>query len=219
MTTRLLLIRHGAPHDDGRGRCYGSLDIGLSDLGRRQSEALAARLEHEPISRVVSSPRARAQETAAALGREARLDDRLRELDFGKLEGRLFEEIEREQPDLYRRWMTEPTRVRFPDGEGFEDVRLRTAAAVSELAGSSLGDGAIAVVTHAGVVRAALANALGLPSEQVFRLDIGYCRVTVVDWFDGTPVVRMVNGGGDLPAAPRRRLTAPMIAPVPAQRV
>ena len=43
MTTRLLLIRHGAPHDDGRGRCYGSLDIGLSDVGRRQSEALAAR--------------------------------------------------------------------------------------------------------------------------------------------------------------------------------
>jgi broad specificity phosphatase PhoE len=199
MTTRLLLIRHGAPHDDGRGRCYGSLDIGLSDLGRRQSKALAARLEHTPISVVVSSPRARAQETAAAFGCDVRLDERLRELDFGELEGRPFEEIEREQPDLYRRWMIEPTRVRFPGGEGFEDVRSRTAAAVAELVDASPGNGAIAVVTHAGVVRAALADALALPSEQVFRLDVGYCRVTVVDWFDGTPVVRMVNGGGDLP--------------------
>jgi alpha-ribazole phosphatase len=200
MTTRLLLIRHGAPHDDGRGRCYGSLDIGLSDVGRRQSEALAARLEDAPISLVVSSPRARAKETAATLRRDARIDERLRELDFGDLEGRRFEEIEREQPDLYRRWMTEPTRVRFPGGEGFEDVRSRTAAAISELVNSP-GDGAIAVVTHAGVVRAALADALGLPSERIFRFDVGYCRVTVVDWFDGTPVVRMVNGGGDLPDA------------------
>lgn len=210
MTTRLLLIRHGAPHDDGRGRCYGSLDIGLSDLGRRQSEALAARLREAPISLVVTSPRARAQETAAALGRPAHVDERLRELDFGELEGRRFEEIEREQPDLYRRWMTEPTRVRFPGGEGFAEVRSRTAAAVSELVGSSPGDGAIAVVTHAGVVRAALADALGLPSERIFRLDVGYCRVTVVDWFDGTPVVRMVNGGETLPdaqlAAGRRHL-------------
>jgi alpha-ribazole phosphatase len=200
MTTRLLLIRHGAPRDDGRGRCYGSLDIGLSDLGRRQSEALAARLHEAPISLVVTSPRARAQETAAALGRNARIDERLRELDFGELEGRRFEEIEREQPDLYRRWMTEPTRVRFPGGEGFEDVRLRAAAAIAELVGSSSGE-SIAVVTHAGVVRAALADALGLASERVFRLDVGYCRVTVVDWFDGTAVVRMVNGCGDLPAA------------------
>ena len=136
MTTRLLLIRHGAPHDDGRGRCYGSLDIGLSDVGRRQSEALAARLEDAPISLVVSSPRARAKETAATLGRDARIDERLRELDFGDLEGRRFEEIEREQPDLYRRWMTELTRVRFPGGEGFEDVRSRTAAAISELVNS-----------------------------------------------------------------------------------
>jgi alpha-ribazole phosphatase len=201
MTTRLLLIRHGAPHKDGLGRCYGSLDIGLSDLGRRQSEALAARLHEAPISLVVTSPSARAQETAAALGRDTRVDERLRELDFGEFEGHRFEEIEREQPDLYRRWMTEPTRVRFPGGEGFEDVRSRTAAAVSDLVGSSLDDGAIAVVTHAGVVRAALADALGLPSERIFRLDVGYCRVTVVDWFDGTPVVRMVNGGGDLPDA------------------
>ena len=201
MTTRLLLIRHGAPHEDVRGRCYGSLDLGLSDLGQRQSEALAARLEHARISLVVSSPRARAKETAAALGRDARVDERLRELDFGELEGRPFEEIEREYPDFYRRWMTEPTRVRFPGGEGFEDVRSRTAAAIAELVEVSAGNGAIAVVTHAGVVRAVLADALGLPSEGIFRLDVGYCRVTVVDWFDGTPVVRMVNGGGDLPDA------------------
>lgn len=200
MTTRLLLIRHGAPHGDGRGRCYGTLDYGLSELGRNQSAELAARLEQVAIDTVVSSPRARATETAAALGREARVDDRLRELDFGELEGRRYDEIERELPDLYRRWMTDPTSVRFPGGESFDDLRARAAAAVAEIVGSSNG-GAVAVVTHGGVVRAALADALGLPSERIFSLDVGYCRVTVVDWFDATPVVRMVNGSGDLPDA------------------
>jgi alpha-ribazole phosphatase len=200
MTTRLLLIRHGAPHDDGRGRCYGTLDYGLSELGRRQSAELAARLENVGIGTVVSSPRARAKETASVLGRDVDVDERLRELDFGELEGRRYDEIAREQPSLYRKWMTEPTGVRFPGGEAFDDLRARAAAAITDLVGASTGE-AIAVVTHGGVVRAALADALGLPSERIFRLDVGYCRVTVVDWFEGTPVVRMVNGGGDLPDA------------------
>jgi alpha-ribazole phosphatase len=198
MTTRLLLIRHGEPHADSRGRCYGTLDYGLSDLGRRQSAELARRLAGVALAGVVSSPRTRAQETARALGPITRTDERLRELDFGDLEGRRYEEIEHELPDLYRRWMAEPTRVRFPGGEGLEDLRRRTAEAVAEVVARSPG-GTIAVVTHAGVVRATLADALGLPSERIFTVDVGYCRVSVVDWFNGTPVVRMVNGAGDLP--------------------
>lgn len=200
MTTRLLLIRHGAPHEDGRGRCYGGLDYGLSDLGRSQSWKLAERLANVPITVVVSSPRVRAQETAVALGQDVSVDERLRELDFGELEGRRYEEIEHEQPELYRRWMSAPTRVRFPGGEAFEDLRSRTTVAIADLVERSSGS-TVAVVTHGGVVRAALADALGLPSERVFRLDVGYCRVSVVDWFGVTPVVRMVNGSGDVPDA------------------
>jgi alpha-ribazole phosphatase len=198
MTTRLLLVRHGEPHADGRGRCYGTLDYGLSELGRRQSAELASRLAGVTLNSVVSSPRIRAQETARAVGPITRTDERFRELDFGDLEGRPYDEIERELPDLYRRWMTEPTRVRFPGGEGFEDLRRRAAEAVAEIVERSPGQ-TIAVVTHGGVVRAMLADALGLPSERIFTVDVGYCRVGVVDWFDGTPVVRMVNGAGDLP--------------------
>jgi broad specificity phosphatase PhoE len=200
MTTRLLLIRHGAPHEDGRGRCYGSLDYGLSDVGRRQSSSLGRHLATVPVSAVVSSPRARAQETAALLSQKVRVDDRLRELDFGELEGRRYEEIAQERPEFYRTWMTEPTRVRFPGGEAFDDLRSRSAGAVAELVEHFSGN-TIVVVTHGGVVRAALADVLGLSSDRVFSLDIGYCRVTVVDWFDRTPVVRMVNGSGDLPDA------------------
>ena len=151
------------------------------------------------MATVVSSPARRALETAAALG-TPEVDERLRELDFGELEGRTYEEIERERPELFARWMRTPTEVRFPGGEGFEDLRERAVAAAAELRARHDG-GTVAVVTHGGVVRALLADALGLPSAAIFRLDVGYARVSVVDWFDGdAPVVRLVNGAaGDLP--------------------
>lgn len=194
--TRLLLIRHGRPVDDARGRCYGRLDVGLSPEGLVEAAALGRALT---AATVVSSPARRALETAAALG-EPEVDERLRELDFGELEGRTYEEIERERPELFAAWMRTPTEVRFPGGEGFEDLRRRAAAAATELRARHDG-GTVAVVTHGGVVRALLADALGLPSAAIFRLDVGYARVSVVDWFDGdAPVVRLVNGAaGDLP--------------------
>jgi broad specificity phosphatase PhoE len=193
--TRLLLVRHAEPEDDARGRCYGRLDVGLSARGRTH----ARRLSGLPCDVVYTSPRRRARETAAALG-DALVDERLRELDFGELEGRTFDEIALERPELYRRWMEEPTRVRFPGGESFDDLRTRACAALADIRAEHEGDVA-AVVTHGGIVRAGLAEALGLPSERIFALDVGYCRISVIDWFGDGAVVRLVNGSGaDLPA-------------------
>jgi broad specificity phosphatase PhoE len=193
--TRILLIRHAEPEDDARGRCYGRLDVGLSDAGRAHAQRLSG------ISRdiVYTSPRRRARETADVLG-DALVDERLRELDFGELEGRTYDEIARERPELYRRWMEEPTRVRFPGGEEFGDLRTRACAALADIRATHEGR-VVAVVTHGGVVRAGLADALGLASERIFALDVGYCRVSVIDWFGDRAVVRLVNGtGADLPA-------------------
>jgi len=198
--TRLLLIRHAEPHEDARGRCYGRLDIGLSPTGLASAERLAESLREVELDAVSVSPRLRAVQTAAALGGRPTVDDRLRELDFGELEGRTYDEIEREQPELFRRWMETPTLVRFPGGESYAELRERVAAAVDDIVAAGT-DRTVALVSHGGVIRAALAVALGLPDERAFALDVGYARVSVVDWFDVTPVVRLVNGvGADLPA-------------------
>lgn len=193
---RLLLLRHATPVDDARGCCYGRLDVGLSPDGLAQAAELGRGLEADTV---VSSPARRALETAAALG-EPDVDERLRELHFGELEGRTYEEIERERPELFMRWMQTPTEVRFPGGERFDDLRARAVAAAAELRERHRG-ATVAVVTHGGVVRALLADALGLPSAAIFRLDVGYARVSVVDWFEGdAAVVRLVNGTArDLP--------------------
>lgn len=197
--TRLLLIRHAEPDEDARGRCYGRLDVGLSPTGLASARRLAESLRDVKLGAVYVSPRLRAVQTATALGGMPTVDDRLRELDFGELEGRMYDEIEREQPDFFRRWMETPTLVRFPGGESYAELRERVSAAVGDVVAANT-DRTVALVSHGGVIRAALAVALGLPDERAFTLDMGYGRVSVVDWFGGTPVVRLVNGvSADVP--------------------
>src|SRR4051812_39591169 len=103
--TRLVLVRHAEPEEDVRGRCYGTLDVALSPRGREQAQQLARRLQSVECDAVVASPRARAVQTAepfaAARGLRVQVDDALREIDFGALEGRTYEEIEQSEPPLF----------------------------------------------------------------------------------------------------------------------
>lgn len=193
---RLVLVRHAETEESTRGRCYGSLDVGLSPGGRRQCASLARALKDEPLAAVVTSPRVRAAETAEAIatlhGLEVRVDDDLRELDFGELEGRTYDEIAATQPELYARWMSEPTRVRFPGGESYADLHARTLTAVARIRADHEGR-TIVVVTHGGVVRAIVGDVLGMPAERVFRIAVDPGSVTIVEWLDGEPVVRGLN--------------------------
>jgi broad specificity phosphatase PhoE len=176
--TRLVLCRHGEP--------CGAFDPGLSARGRAQADLLAAALAGRVP--VYTSPARRALETAARLGSEPVVEHDLRELDFGEAEGLRYEEAAERWPDLYDEWLQAPTRVSFPGGERFTDFRARVLAALNDVAAPAV------VVTHAGVIRTALAHWLSIPDEAFFRIDQGYGRVTVVDWHEETPVVRVVNG-------------------------
>ena len=197
--TRLLLIRHAEPDEDARGRCYGRLDVGLSPTGLASAERLAESLRAVALDAVYVSPRLRAVQTAAALGARRSVDDRLRELDFGDLEGRTYDEIEREQPEFFQSWMETPTLVRFPGGESYAELRERASSAVDDIVAANDGR-TVALVSHGGVIRAALAIALGLPDDRAFALALGYARISIVDVFDGTPIVRLVNGvSADVP--------------------
>jgi alpha-ribazole phosphatase len=198
--SRLVLVRHAEPEESSRGRCYGSLDVGLSAAGRRAAARLAERLEHVEVDAVYASPRVRARDTAAAVaagrGLQVTVVDDLRELDFGSFEGRTYEEIARSEPELFRAWMETPTEVRFPGGESYGDLRLRAARALDAIRRAHA---AALVVTHGGVIRAGLATWLELPDHAVFRLAQSYCGVTVVDWHDGIPLLQFVNAFDSVP--------------------
>jgi alpha-ribazole phosphatase len=187
--SRLLLVRHCEPEEDARGRCYGSLDVGLSEAGLRNAHELTTRLDG--FDAVWTSPRLRARQTAAALAAPTHVDDDLRELDFGAFEGRTFDEIAASEPEIYRAWMETPTQVRFPGGESYADLKRRAVRSLERIWAEH--DAAV-VVTHGGVIRAGLAAWLGMPDEAIFRIDVRYGGVTVVERVADTPIVRMVNG-------------------------
>jgi alpha-ribazole phosphatase len=193
--SRLILIRHCEPEEGARGRIYGTLDVGLSAQGRMQAVELVDRLDGVHVDGMWTSPRRRARETAeplaAARGLRLSEDDDLRELDFGELEGRTFDEIAQTEPELYKTWMDTPTEVRFPGGECYADLKTRSVRALERAVAKNE---SVVVVTHGGVVRAALAEWLRIPAEAVFRLDQRYGGITVVDLIDGYPLVRLVNG-------------------------
>ena len=195
--TRLLLIRHAQPDTKAEGRCYGSLDVGLSARGERLARHLGRVLEGVPLTAVYTSPRLRATLTAepvaTAKGLTPTVVDALRELDFGAFEGRHYEDIAREYPALFATWMNEPTTVRFPDGEDFTDLRTRVLSATQAIRRRHDGE-VVAIVSHGGVIRAILADALDMPAAAIFRLEQSYGALSIVDWLAETPIVRLVNG-------------------------
>ena len=194
--TRVVLVRHAATEESARGRCYGRLDVRLSPQGLEQAQALAAALADHPFAAVYTSPLARALETArpiaAAQGLEPVVHEALAELDFGEVEGLRYDEIEALRPELFRAWMDEPAGVRFPGGEGLADLRARVLPALAEIRARHERE-AVAVVAHGGVIRVALAEALGLDAAALFRLDQAEGSVSVVDWLDAVPLLRVAN--------------------------
>lgn len=202
--TRLLLLRHAQPRKEAYGRCYGRLEIDLSSRGRRRAQLLARTLEQIPLAAVYTSPRSRALQTARPLaavhGLTPIIEEALREIDFGKFEGRSYQEIHVAAPDLYRAWMETPTRVRFPGGESYELVRRRGLAAMHAIRRRHPGQ-TVALVSHGGLLRALLADCLAMPDEMVFRLDQSYGGLSIIDWLDQTPIVRLVNAQPTMIAA------------------
>lgn len=193
---RLILVRHAETEASARGRCYGSLDVGLSPLGRRQCAGLARALAVESVAAVVASPRVRAVETATPVaerhGLAVRVEPSLAELDFGELEGRSYDEIAASLPELYAAWMMQPTKVRFPGGESYADLEARTLHAVRAMLAAFDGR-TVVVVTHGGVIRAVLSHVLGVPADRIFRITVDPASRSVVEWVGGEPVVLVVN--------------------------
>jgi broad specificity phosphatase PhoE len=189
--SRLILVRHAEPDEAVRGRCYGSLDVGLSAAGVAQAERLVRALAEVAIDKIYSSPRMRATQTITGLGQPIEVVADLREIDFGDFEGMTYEEAEAKYPAIFECWMARPTEVAFPGGECFTDVKRRVLATVAQI---RVAGGTTVVVAHGGTIRTIIADALRMADANLFRLDIGHASVSILDTFaDGTPILRAMN--------------------------
>jgi alpha-ribazole phosphatase len=196
IATTLWLIRHGETAQSARGRCYGSLDVALSPEGIAQVQAAAHRLGTQCLSGIYCSPRTRCRDSAEIIAAQRRCTVEtvadLAELDFGDFEGKTYDEIAAEHPELYAEWMTNPTMVKFPGGESFSEMWTRVTAAVTKLRAAHAGS-SLAIVAHGGVNRIILAEALGLPTKNIFRIGQGYAALNLVQYYGDTAIVELIN--------------------------
>ena len=198
---RMIFVRHGEPDESVRGRCYGRLDVGLSSRGRVQMHQAWRLLSDAPLSAIYSSPRRRAIESASVLARRrsgVTVDERLREIDFGDFEGLTYNDIAARHAEKYDEWMTRPTEVAFPGGESFSAMAARVREALAHIRSMHPSE-TVAIVSHGGVNRIALATALELDARRIFRLDQAYACVNVIDYIGDEPLVRLINGGAQVP--------------------
>ena len=196
--TRLYLVRHGQVADGHTHLYHGNNDIGLSPLGVQQFEGLAAQLEAVPLAGVYASDLCRARTGAEIISRGRELAPEIvpefREIHFGVWEGLSFAEIAERYPAELQARFRDLANFRIPEGESLGDVRARALPRLNELI-SRHHEQAFVVVAHAGVNRVILSEALGLPPDNLFRLDQAYGCLNIIDYFPDMAVVRLLNGG------------------------
>jgi len=207
---QIVLVRHGATDWNLQGRCQGSTDLELSEVGIRQAERMATLLTHEPIQAIYSSNLKRAQQTAGFISLHHRLpvliEHDVRELDHGKLEGLTFAEIKENHTAFIQKWRTEPAEIQVPGGEKLVDVARRAWNGLNRIAGRHGADETLVVVSHNFPILGIICHITGthLNNYRNFHLDpCGMTRLSrngANDW-----QVTLINNQEYTPQAPAAR--------------
>jgi alpha-ribazole phosphatase len=194
---KITLIRHTtlnvAPYI-----CYGQSDVEVSDSFELESQALLQKLRSLEFDAVYASPLRRCHQLAQALcvedglkvaAEEIRLDERLKELNFGDWEMSPWDAIPREPFD---RWANDYANLAPPNGETFTELHARAKSFVEEVGSHSHGKNLL-VVTHGGLIRALIAETLNLPLKRLFRIAIDHGSVTELEFRGEIPKVLRIN--------------------------
>jgi alpha-ribazole phosphatase len=192
MKKTLLLLRH-AKHAASESRSFiGSTDIELSAEGRHQADAMIPFLQEHQPERCLCSPLVRCRETISSFaGITKEIDVDLREADFGRWEGKSFEQIQEMDSDAVAQWANFDLNFSFPGGERLSDFCDRIDRVAESIAGCP--ENTILAVTHAGVIRALICRFLGLHPRQYLLFHVDYCSLAILDLFDGKGVLRALN--------------------------
>ncbi|HEY1133322.1 MAG TPA: MSMEG_4193 family putative phosphomutase [Nocardioides sp.] len=239
----VILQRHGRTTANAGGVLAGRLPgVRLDETGRQQAQDAAARLLAVPLVGAVSSPQERCGETAsyvvdalAAQGRTlaVEIDERLAECDYGDWQGRPLKELAGE--DLWKVVQRQPSAATFPGGESLRTMQRRAVDAVRERDAAleaAHGENAVwLAVTHGDIVKAVLADALGMHLDLFQRLHADPASLTIIRYGAARPVVLQANshagdlawldrppaggdvGGGAGPGASPSEAAAPAAAP------
>jgi alpha-ribazole phosphatase len=213
VVTTLYLIRHGETEGAEIRRYKGTLDVPLSEKGMKQVERVSEHIlklmstiqkegdalpvsERNPAA-VYSSDLSRALKSAEIIARPHSLSPivvpSLRERNFGLWEGMSFEEIKDKYPEEFKAWAGNPLEFSPVNGESTLEVRDRVMDAFEKIVQAHPG-GRVAIVAHGGVNRIILCHILGIPLENIFRVEQDFAALNIIEFWDRYPVVKLMNG-------------------------
>ena len=180
MATTIHLLRHAVTAATGT-RLGGRTQASLSDTGRAQAEGMRDHLREVKLAAVYASPLPRTTETAEIIAQPHRLDVRpaegMIEVDYGRWTDRPLKPLLRTK--LWPVIQQTPSLVTFPDGESIRAAQLRAVDAIEAIAGRH-DKKAVAVVSHADVIKAVVAFYVGMPLDTFQRLVVSPASVTVI---------------------------------------
>jgi len=204
----LILVRHGRTTANSSGVLAGrTAGVRLDDLGVTQAATAGGRLAGVPLARLVSSPLERCRQTAAAIAKSQEgtprvvTDKGITECDYGEWQGRSLTELAKE--DLWSVVQNHPSAAVFPGGESLGAMQSRAVATIRRHDASfeaEQGPGAVwAAVTHGDIIKAILADALGMHLDLFQRINVDPASVSIVRYAPARPFVVATNThAGDL---------------------
>ena len=171
----IYLLRHGQTDWNLERKIQGHLDMALNETGRKEALICLDKIVSLNIDNIISSDLVRAKETAQIINEKlhlpVRFDSRLREINFGNLQGRLIQDITQDEWDIFNKT---PHEV---NAESWEDVYLRVKSFFDELDDIKN----TLIVTHGGVIRSLTAGLLGLGAEKMLRIADGLEHTSVTE--------------------------------------
>jgi broad specificity phosphatase PhoE len=213
--TRLYLIRHGATQLSAEDRFAGAIDVDISDEGRRQAEALGARLSDDDVAAVYCSPLRRCVDTAKCVagphGLTPMVRDGLREIAHGRWEGLRRAEVEAQFAEEYAAWEGDPFTFAPEGGESGLNVLARALPVIREIVVAHPGAN-VAVVSHKATIRLVISSLLGFDARGYRdRLDQSPACLNILDFRDTVRARLMLFNDtshySDQPIRARRQLS------------
>ena len=231
--TTVVLVRHGLTAMTGPVLAGWTPGLHLDERGVAQAAAVAERLRPVPFDAVVSSPLDRCLDTAGAVleGRDQALevDDRLGECRYGDWTGQDLKRLAKDP--LWKVVQAHPSAVTFPGGEALRDVQSRAVAAIRDVNAELGPEATWLACSHGDVIKAVVADALGMHLDLFQRVQVDPCSLTVIRYTELRPFVIRLNDiggaavpeqqdsrhGGNLTSQPSRRWRAAPRSTAPAR--
>lgn len=193
---RLIMTRHGETQWNVERKTQGRSDTVLTENGMEQARALSRRIGSIPFDCVYTSPLKRARETARILAQSRSVpiinDAALTEMCFGEWEGLTFSRIGELYPAQLELWSHSPNLCQIPSGEPFQTLTERCEAFLKRVLERHEGFTVVAV-SHSVPTKVIAALCLGVPMEKIHNIRIDNVSLTIIDFYSGRAVVRVLN--------------------------